>query len=157
MRKANKMDIDKIAQIRIKQQNEVWEDEDVDKYNLLKITKVYLEEHLNNDFYAFIEETDNDIIAICCLQVIEYLPQCNDNGKKGYLCNVYTSDEFRNKGIQTNLLKEVINFAKENNLCELNLGTDMEKAISIYKKLGFEFDNLVMTKHLLQEVAMENL
>lgn len=144
MRIANKTDIDKIVQIRIRQQKDDWKDEYVDKYNLVQTTKSYLEKHLNNDFYAFIEEKSNDIIAICCLQVIEYLPQCNDNGKQGYVCNVYTSDELRNKGIQTNLLKKVINFAKENNLCELNLSTDSEKAISMYKKLGFEFDSLAM-------------
>lgn len=144
MRKANKNDIDKIVQIRIKQQKDIWKDEYVDMYNLLSTTKTYLEKHLNNDFYAFIEEKDSNIIAICCLQIIEYIPQCNDNGKHGYICNVYTSDEFRNKGIQTNLLRKVINFAKENNLCELSLSTDSEKAISIYKKLGFEFDTLTM-------------
>ena len=149
MRKANKMDIDKIVQIRIEQQKAIWKDEYDDKYNLVNTTKKYLEKHLNNDFYAFIEEKGNDIIAICCLQIVEYIPQCNDNGKHGYICNVYTSDDFRNKGIQTNLLKKVINFAKENNLCELNLATDSEKAISIYKKLGFEFDNLTMTEYLL--------
>ena len=149
MRKANKMDIDKIVQIRIEQQKAIWKDEYDDKYNLVNTTKKYLEKHLNNDFYAFVEEKGNDIIAICCLQVVEYIPQCNDNGKHGYICNVYTSDDFRNKGIQTNLLKKVINFAKENNLCELNLATDSEKAISIYKKLGFEFDNLTMTEYLL--------
>ena len=144
MRKANKNDIDKIVQIRIKQQKDIWKDEYVDMYNLLSTTKTYLEKHLNNDFYAFIEEKDSNIIAICCLQIIEYIPQCNYNGKHGYTCNVYTSDEFRNKGIQTNLLRKVIKFAKENNLCELNLSTDSEKAISIYKKLGFEFDTLTM-------------
>ena len=149
MRKANKMDIDKIVQIRIEQQKAIWKDEYDDKYNLVNTTKKYLEKYLNNDFYAFVEEKGNDIIAICCLQVVEYIPQCNDNGKHGYICNVYTSDDFRNKGIQTNLLKKVINFAKENNLCELNLATDSEKAISIYKKLGFEFDNLTMTEYLL--------
>ena len=133
MRKANKNDIDKIVQIRIKQQKDDWKDEYVDKYNLLKITKTYLEKYLNKNFYAFIEEKDDDIIAICCLQIVEYMPQCNDNGKYGYICNVYTSDEFRNKGIQTNLLEKVINFAKENDLCELSLSTDSEEAISIYK------------------------
>lgn len=148
MRKANKNDIDKIVKIRIKQQKDDWKDEYVDKYNLLKITKTYLEKYLNNNFYAFIEEKDDDIIAICCLQIVEYMPQCNDNGKYGYICNVYTSDEFRNKGIQTKLLEKVINFAKENDLCELNLSTDNEEAISIYKKLGFEFDNLTMKKFL---------
>lgn len=144
MRKANKNDIDKIVQIRIKQQKDIWKDEYVDMYNLLSTTKTYLENHLNNDFYAFIEEKDSNIIAICCLHIIESIPQYNYNGKHGYICNVYTSDEFRNKGIQTNLLRKVINFAKENNLCELSLSTDSEKAISIYKKLGFEFDTLTM-------------
>ena len=148
MRKANKNDIDKIVQIRIKQQKDDWKDEYVDKYNLLKITKTYMKKYLNNNNYAFIEEKDDDIIAICCLQIVEYMPQCNDNGKYGYICNVYTSDEFRNKGIQTKLLEKVINFAKENDLCELNLSTDSEEAISIYKKLGFEFDNLTMKKFL---------
>ena len=81
MRIANKMDIDKIVQIRIKQQKDDWKEEYIDKYNLMNTTKIYLEKHLNNNFYAFIEEKDNDIIAICCLKVIEYLPQCNDNGK----------------------------------------------------------------------------
>ena len=148
MRKANKNDIDKIVQIRIKQQKDDWKDEYVDKYNLLKITKTYLEKYLNNNFYAFIEEKDDDIIALCCLQIIEYLPQCNDNGLEGYICSVYTKDEFRNKGFQTNLLKEVIKFATKNKLCELTLLSDNEKAISIYKKLGFEFDNLTMKKFL---------
>ena len=144
MRIANKMDIDKIVQIRIKQQKDDWKEEYIDKYNLMNTTKIYLEKHLNNNFYAFIEEKDNDIIAICCLQIIEYLPQCNDNGKQGYVCNVYTKDEFRNRGLQTNLLREVIKFAIKNQLCKLNLSTDNKKAISIYKKLGFEFDTLAM-------------
>lgn len=98
MRRANKMNIDEIIQIGIKQQKDDWNDEYIDKYidkyNLAKTTKLYLEKHLNNDFYAFIEEKENSI--------------------------------------------------KENNLCELNLSTDSDRAISIYKKLGFEFDILAM-------------
>lgn len=39
MRKANKNDIDKIVQIRIKQQKDIWKDEYVDMYNLLSTTK----------------------------------------------------------------------------------------------------------------------
>ncbi len=148
MRVACKDDINKIAEIRVKQQKDDWQEEYYDKYNLINTTKLYLEKHLNNDFYAFIEEQEDEIIAICCLQIIEYLPQCNDNGKQGYICNVYTSDKFRNMGFQTDLLTKVINFASENNLCELNLSTDSKNAISIYKKLGFEFDNLAMKKEI---------
>ena len=148
MKLASKLNIDKIVQIRIEQQKEDWKEEYFDKYNLKESTKKYLEQHLNNDFYAFIEEENNNIIAICCLQIIDYLPQCNDNGKQGYICNVYTSKKYRNRGIQTNLLNEVIKFAIKNNLCELNLSTDSESAIPIYRKLGFEFDKLAMTKNI---------
>lgn len=38
----------------------------------------------------------------------------------------------------------VISFAKEKNICELSLSIDNNKAISIYKKLGFKFDELIM-------------
>lgn len=151
MRIAKKEDIDKITKIRIKQQKDDWDDEYYDKYNLMETTKIYLEKHLNKDFYAFIEEKNDDIIALCCLKIIEYLPQCNDNGLEGYICSVYTKDEFRNRGFQTNLLKEVIKFATKNNLCELTLLSDNEKAISIYKKLGFEFNNLAMKKVLISK------
>ncbi len=103
---------------------------------------------MNNDFLAFIEEIEDNIIAICCLQIIEYLPQCNDNGKQGYICNVYTDKQYRNQGIQTKLLEEVIRYSINNNLCELDLSTDNDVAISLYKKFGFEFDNWAMKKEI---------
>lgn len=148
MRIANINDVDKIASIRIKQQKDDWNDEFEDKYDLFETTKSYLEKHLNNDFFAFIEEINDNIIATCCLQIIEYLPQCNDNGKQGYICNVYTDENYRNKGTQTRLIKEVINYSEDHDLCELNLSTDSEVAISIYKKCGFEFDNWAMKTEL---------
>lgn len=36
MRRADKMDIDEIVQIRIKQQKDDWNDEYIDKYNLAR-------------------------------------------------------------------------------------------------------------------------
>lgn len=148
MRLANKNDIEYLAMIRINQQKDDWENEYIDKDNLLNRTKLYLENHLNKDFYAFIEEIDNNIVSTCCLQVIEYLPQCNDNGRQGYICNVYTKDEYRNNGIQTRLMEYVIDYAMEKKLCKLELSTDSDKAISIYKKCGFEFDSQTMKKKL---------
>lgn len=148
MRIANKNDIDKISLIRIKQQKDDWKDAYEDKYDLLNRTKSYFENHLNKDFFAFIEEIEDNIIAICCLQIIEYLPQCNDNGKQGYICNVYTDEKYRNQGIQTRLLKEVIKYSIDNDLCELDLSTDSDIAISLYKKCGFEFDSWAMKNEL---------
>ena len=148
MRTAVEKDIDKISLIRIKQQKDDWNEEYEDKYGLLETTKLYLKNHLNKDFFAFIEEKEDIIIATCCLQVIEYLPQCNDNGKHGYICNVYTDEQYRNQGIQTRLLKEVIKYSIDNDLCELDLSTDSDIAISIYKKCGFEFDSWAMKNKL---------
>ena len=56
MRLTNKEDIDKISLLRIKEQKEDWKEEYEDKYDLISTTKLYLEKHLNNDFYVFIEE-----------------------------------------------------------------------------------------------------
>lgn len=150
MRIANKNDIAKIALIRIKQQKDDWKEQFEDNHDLLKRTKLYLEKHLNNDFLVFIEEIENNIVATCCLQIIEYLPQCNDNGKQGYICNVYTDEQYRNQGIQTKLLEEVIQYSINNNLCELDLSTDSDVAISLYKKCGFEFDDWAMKKEMKQ-------
>lgn len=149
MKIATKDDIDKISIIRVKQQKDDWQDKYEDKYDLINTTKSYLEKHLNNDFFAFVEEKDNDIIAICCLQIIEYLPQCNDNGRQGYICNVYTDEKYRNQGIQTRLLNEVINYSIKNDLCELDLSTNTDNAISLYKKFGFVFDSWAMKKEMI--------
>lgn len=148
MRLATKNDINSLSLIRVNEQKEDWNEEFEDKFDLVNTTKLYLEKHLNNDFFAFVEEIDDNIVATCCLQIIDYLPQCNDNGKQGFVCNVYTNKKYRNKGIQTALLKEVIKFAADNNLCELNLSTSSNVAISLYKKCGFKFDDWAMKKEI---------
>lgn len=145
MRLSNKNDIEQLAKLRIKQQIDDWDDEYEDKFDLQNTTLEYLNNHLNNDLFIFVEEDSNNIISTCGIQIIEYLPQCNDNGLQGVICNVYTEKDYRCKGIQTKLLNQVISFAKEKNICELSLSTDNDRAISIYKKLGFKFDNLIMS------------
>lgn len=148
MRLAEKKDIKKLCILRIEQQRDDWKDEFEDNYNLLDRTNKYLKNHINKDLFVYIEEHNQEIIATCGLQIINYLPQCNDNGIQGFICNVYTKKDYRCKGIQTALLNEVINLAKEKEICELNLSTDSKDAISIYKKFGFKFDELMMYKKI---------
>lgn len=148
MKIADEKDIDKLALIRVKEQKEDWGNEFEDRNDLVFTTKLYLEKHLNKDFFAFIEEIDNNIVATCCLQIIEYLPQCNDNGKQGFICNVYTDEKYRRKGLQKELLSQVIKYSIDNDLCELDLSTSSDSAISLYKKFGFEFDGWAMKKDL---------
>lgn len=148
MKIADEKDIDKLALIRVKEQKEDWGNEFEDRNDLVFTTKLYLEKHLNKDFFAFIEEIDNNIVATCCLQIIEYLPQCNDNGKQGFVCNVYTDEKYRRKGLQKELLSQVIKYSIDNDLCELDLSTNSDSAIPLYKKFGFEFDGWAMKKEL---------
>ena len=148
MKIADEKDIDKLALIRVKEQKEDWGIEFEDRNDLVFTTKLYLEKHLNKDFFAFIEEIDNNIVATCCLQIIEYLPQCNDNGKQGFVCNVYTDEKYRRKGLQKELLSQVIKYSIDNDLCELDLSTNSDNAIPLYKKFGFEFDGWAMKREL---------
>ena len=150
MRIAEKKDIEELSKLRVKQQKEDWKEEypEGEDKRLYEVTKKYLIEHLNEDMIFFIEEQENHIIATCGLQIINYMPQCVKSGKEGYICDVFTLNEYIRKGIQTKLIGECIKFAKEQNLEILKLSSDNPKAISIYKKYGFENDTLIMKYYI---------
>lgn len=147
--RAKQEDIDELARLRILQQKDDWKElypnQDEEFYH---VTKKYLEKHLNKDILFFIERMNHKIVATCGLQIIHYMPQCNDNGKEGYLCNVFTLPEYRRQGIQTGLIKECIAFAEKNNIMELKLSSDNLEAIQMYQKQGFEQDGLMMKKEI---------
>lgn len=134
--------------IKIATKKDDWKEEYVDKFNLYNSTKKFMINHLNKDLYIFINIIKGNIVATCGLQIIDLLPQCNDNGKIGYICNVYTVRSKRRQGLQKELLKEIIKFAKENEIYELSLDTDNKDAIMLYEKIGFHFDNLAMKLEL---------
>ncbi len=140
----NKDDINELSNLRVLQQKDDWNNEFEDLYGLEEITRQYLTNHLNKDNFIFCIKVENKIVATSGIQIMYYLPQCNDNGKQGYIFNVYTKPEFRKRGYQTQLLKKIIEFAKQENLCEISLSSDSEQAISVYKKAGFVKDDLIM-------------
>jgi len=149
IRIAGNEDIEELTNLRAIQQKDDWKElyPNNDK-DFLILTKQYIKEHLNKDIIFFIEVIDNKIIATCGLQIIKYMPQCMESGIEGYICNVFTVKEHRRKGIQTNLIKECIKFAKINNIIKLKLSSDNPEAIRIYKSQGFEHDELIMKKYL---------
>lgn len=141
-------DIEKICELRILQQKDDWKEEYVDRFDLYSSTQKFLLNHLNKDLFIFFYVIDEQIVATCGLQIIDLLPQCNDNGKLGYICNVYTIYDKRKQGFQKELLNEIIKFAKEKGISELNLDTDNVEAIMLYKKIGFDFSNMAMKLEL---------
>lgn len=149
IRIAGNEDIEELTNLRAIQQKDDWKElyPNNDK-DFLILTKQYMQEHLNKDIIFFIEVIDNKIIATCGLQLIKYMPQCIESGIEGYICNVFTVKEHRRKGIQTNLIKECIKFAKINNIIKLKLSSNNPEAIRIYKRQGFEHDELIMKKYL---------
>lgn len=142
-------DIEELSKLRILQQKDDWQEEYPNKDEELYVnTKKYLEEHLNNDIFIFIERQDEKIVATCGIQIIQYMPQCVESGLEGYICDVFTLEEYRRKGIQTRLIDECLNFSKDRGLIKIRISTDSEDGISLYKKFGFEFDELMMKKFL---------
>lgn len=148
IRQANMNDIDVLSELRILQQQDDWEEDYEDKFDLYERTKEYLNKHLNEDLYMFVNIVDDKMVSTCGLQIIEYLPQCVDNGMQGFICNVFTLRDYRRRGLQRELIEEVIKFAKEKNLCEISLSSDSEDAIKLYKSFGFVFDDLMMKLEL---------
>lgn len=142
-------DIEEISKLRVMQQKDDWKELYPNKdEEFFIITKDYLKEHLNKDIFFFIEIIEDKIVATCGLQVIKYMPQCVESGIEGYICDVFTLIEYRRKGIQTNLIKECIKFAKENHIIKLKLSSDNPEAIRIYQEQGFEYDKLIMKREI---------
>lgn len=146
-------DKEKLVNLRIDQQKADWgaEYEDVDN-SFYTRTSDALDEFLvekgkvGKKGIIYVAVVNNCIVATCGLQRIMLLPQCNDRGRYGYIFNVYTIPVYRHKGLQNLLFKEVLAYAKRENISEISLETDNEIAIKLYKKFGFKFNSLFMTQ-----------
>lgn len=90
-------------------------------------------------FNCFIVETSDKKIIGYAIFFFFYLSW---TGKCLYMDDLYIKENFRGKGLGTNLIKNVRNFAKENDCYKLRwqVSNWNEKAIVFYKKLGAEID-----------------
>ena len=59
------------------------------------------------------------------------------NGLDSEVLSVYTEEEYRGKGICTSLMKNMIEYAREHQICRVDLAAT-DEGYPIYKKLGFE-------------------
>ncbi len=113
-----------------------------------------LSEELTNDSAVFLTAVFNG-------EVIGYIG-ANFIIDEGYITNIAVTETHRKKGIGSKLLSEMIEQAHKRNLSFLSLEVRVsnEKAISLYKKSGFDYvgirknfyekpieDGAVMTRH----------
>ena len=98
----------------------------------------YFERKLGKELIAFVARAEGRLVAAAYLLIIEkpanpYLP----NGLDAEVLSVYTENEYRGQGICTQLMRNMIAYARENKICRIDLmATD--EGYPIYKKIGFE-------------------
>lgn len=107
-----------------------------------EITKKHIEERLNKSLYFAVMYLDEKPIAMCGIEELEELPQitvCTEsNGRHCCVVSVYTVPEYRGKGYQQEVIKYLLNFAKEENFNDITLTANTPDAVHIYEKIGFK-------------------
>ena len=98
----------------------------------------YFKYHLGNDILGFIVKSGNVILSTALLLIIH--KPANPKfitGKVGDVLNVYTRPEYRHQGMAKALIKNLLNYAKEQQLDYVELSAT-EDGYPLYKALGFE-------------------
>lgn len=136
---ANLDDIDELVRLRIAYMiDDFGQISDYERECMEKQLPDYFKRRLNKELIAFVARDEGRLVAAAYLLIIEkpanpFLP----NGYDGEVLSVYTEEEYRNRGICSELINNMIEYARENKLCRIELmATD--EGYPIYKKLGFE-------------------
>ena len=109
-----------------------------DEATMKEQLEVYLKNHLNRDCFVFTAEEDGKIISIAFLLILEKPANPSFlHGRIGNIMNVYTVPENRRQGIAGNVIKQIIEFGKTQNLDFLDLKA-APMGYPLYKKLGFD-------------------
>ena len=98
----------------------------------------YFDRRLGKELIAFVARAEGRLIATAYLLIIEKPANPSFlNGLDGEVLSVYTETEYRGKGICTQLMKNLIEYARENKLCRIDLKAT-DEGYPVYKKAGFE-------------------
>lgn len=94
-------DIDQIAELRILQQKELFKKNyKIDDEKFYNNTKIFLLENLNKNIYFLVKELDNKLVSMYGIQLVKYMPLHKEElVERGYVCGVYTREEYRKMGI----------------------------------------------------------
>ena len=136
---ANKNDIEELVRLRIAYMiDDFGSITDYEREAMEKQLPDYFQRKLGTELIAFVARAEGRIVGVAYLLIMEkpanpFFP----NGLDSEVLSVYTEDEYRGKGICTQLMKDLIDYAKEHEVCRIDLIATKE-GYPIYKKLGFE-------------------
>ena len=94
-------------------------------------SKQSLEEELNNETSLFlVAKEENEVIGYIGMSIVI---------DEGYIFNVAVRENYRNKGVATSLINELVTYGKKNNFSFITLEVRESNlpAISLYSKFGF--------------------
>ena len=128
-------ELDTFIDIRIKQLREEGATEDID---LKPALRDYYKRHMaDGTFVSWIALDDDKIIGTSGMSFVEKPPYFGcPNGKIGLISSMYTSNEYRRKGIAKELLTRVVKEA-ENYGCGVVQITASDMGVLLYTDFGF--------------------
>ena len=152
-RKADLNDIEQLAEIRKKQIQDEGQKPDTDMDEDLR--RFFNDKMSSGELIEWVVETEEGeegpdspvrIIATGAVMFMDYPPAfTNPTGRKGYVCNMYTADEYRGRGIAGALMEKLEDEARRRGLTKLVLHASKMGRIA-YAKNGFEETDTVMEK-----------
>lgn len=146
-RKATKEDVKHLAYLRKKQlidegcYSECNIDDELERYFSVGIA--------NKGLLIWLAIADEDIIGTAGVCFFQYPPSfTNPTGKIAYITNVYTRDEYRNRGIATKLLELVLEEIKAEGCMFARLHASAQGR-GLYEKMGFVDAQGFMSKNMI--------
>ncbi|WP_286907848.1 GNAT family N-acetyltransferase [Clostridium sp. UBA1652] len=135
-RKAKVDEIDILIELRKKQliDEGISPDKNID-YEL----KIFFHEKMkNNTLTELVVEDKGEIVATGAVVFYDFPPSyTNKTGKKAYITNMYTKDEYRGQGIASKLLEMLVQETKKAGIFKMWLHAS-KLGRPVYKKFGFK-------------------
>ncbi len=134
-RKENMDDIDKLVELRKKQLAAEGIESSI---NIDKELSLFFENKLSDgSLIQWLVEDNDEIIACGAVIFYEFPPSyTNKSGKKAYISNMYTNENYRGQGIATKILSKLVDEAKITGVSKIWLEASA-MGRPVYKKFGF--------------------
>ncbi|HDR4908359.1 GNAT family N-acetyltransferase [Bacillus thuringiensis] len=135
-RKATINEIDNLIYLRKKQlvDEGIEPNQNIDT----KLKEFFTNKMNDGSLIEWIVEDNEEMIATGAIIFYEFPPTyTNKSGKKAYITNMYTKENYRGQGIATKLLTKLVAEAKTAGITKIWLGAS-KLGRPVYKRFGFE-------------------
>jgi GNAT superfamily N-acetyltransferase len=135
---ASKEDLPELARLRWEFRAEEDETPALSQPAFIQACTDFLERGLQTGNWIYwVAKEGNEIVSHLFIHTIKPVPRpCRPDDRFGYLTNVYTRPEFRNRGVGTELMKQARRWAEEAGL-ELVIVSPSEESKRFYRRAGF--------------------